>query len=145
MSITKEQITAALQRLGPSAPRGVADHLGAEASALSHHVRAMLKDGELKAAGRTMDRVIALPDQKIEGTKSAPPQRRPARKKKSKLRKGAAPSTPQPKPKPADDFIPAFTADARLVIVNGSTPPQIFTPQQTERMATLLASYFEDA
>lgn len=57
------------------------------------------------------------------------------RAKKRKYRKA-------PRPTAAAPFIPAIDADSRLIIVNGAEP-HIFDPQQTEAIATLLATHFE--
>jgi hypothetical protein len=144
MTISKEQITAALRKLGPSSPGALADHLQVERSALSPHIGAMLVAKELKAAGVTKSRRIALPDQKIyeTTTRSAPKKskRAPAKKPKKSRKKSPA-RAPNAAAEP--EVLPAFTADDRLVLVRGAQPPLIFSPADTQAIATLLCSHFE--
>lgn len=51
--------------------------------------------------------------------------------------------TRRARPPEAKRFIPAYTADDRLVLVNGGGEPQIFDPEQTAAIATLLLNHFE--
>lgn len=143
MSITPDQITAALKKLGPSSPGALADHLHVEQSALMYHVRKMIGAKTLKAAGTTANRRIALPEQEIE-TATPPQERRaPAKGKKAKggrkakkARKARTPRTAEPL------FIPTVDVDTNLVLVTGAGV-QRFTEQQTLAVATLLAAHFE--
>lgn len=144
----KEQITAALKKLGPSAPRAVADHLGMDSAVLSYHVRAMLEANphQLKAAGKTSDRIIALPDQKIEEARPAPKttapkkNRKPKRKKKggAKVRRSVR-KAPMPEP----ELLAAFATDDRLVLIRHAQDPQIFSSAETRAIADLICSRFE--
>lgn len=139
--ISKEQILAALKKLGPSSPTAIANSVGAEPSAISYHLRGMLEAKNLKAAGTSNNRIYALPDQDLEGAKSAPPQRL----KKSKGNGKRA----QPKPRAlraqpaAPLFLPAITEDWRLVIVQQDGVHAVFTPEQTQAIADLLLTHFE--
>ena len=132
--IDKEQILAALKKLGPSSPTAIANSMSAEPSAVGYHLRAMLKDKTLKAAGASNSRVYALPEQKFEAATGAPPQER----KYSKRAKPAGTRTAEP----VGIFLPAFTADQRLVVLNGVVP-QLYSPEQTQAIADLLLQHFE--
>jgi len=139
--IAKEQILAALKKLGPSSPTAVANSLGAEPSAVGYHLRNMLAAKTIKAAGTTNNRVYALPDQDMQGVKSAPPQQR---KKPAKRGNGARAGTPRARSAaPADSFLPAYTADDRMVIVHQGEAAQIFSAEQTQAIADLLLDHFE--
>lgn len=144
-----EQITAALKKLGPSAPRVIADSLGLEPSTVGYHIKEMLKAKTLQATGATLNRVIALPDQKIDAEITPPQRRKPSRKKKGngagykkkpKARKARAPRATAPTPE--HPFIPAIDADMRLVCLNGGAPA-VFSVAQTEKIATLLLQHFK--
>lgn len=146
MRLNRERITEGLRALGPVSPTALAKHLDADRNALRHHVRGMLADETLHASGNRLNQILALPDQKLDG-EAAPPQRRGAPAKKSSSRRKPAKRkarAARPAVELSAEFIPAFTADSRLVLLNGGAP-QIFSPQQTERIATLLGNYFEDA
>jgi hypothetical protein len=142
--ITKDQIAAALRKLGPSTPAALATELDATRNTLQYHLKAMLADKAVHAAGNRLNRVVALPDQKIEG---APPQSRkpPRRKKKSngtakktkRAPRAARTSTPEAV------FIPAIDAECRLVCINGGAAPTVYSEAQTQRIATLLLKHFE--
>jgi DNA-binding Lrp family transcriptional regulator len=135
----QEQILAALKKLGPSAPRVIADTTGLDPSVCSYHLLALLKAKALKAAGTSNDRVYALHEQKLQSTPSAPPQKRKAPAKRRKAAKSAQPrATARP-----SAFLPAMTADLSLVLVNGTAAPQIFNPEQTQAIADLLLNHFE--
>lgn len=140
MSLNKDQITAALRKLGPSAIGTLADHLEVERSALQYHLKGM---PDLKYAGNRLNRVVALPDQKIDDSGDTPPQKRQAKARKGHRAKKRDAPTPPARPAAAPAFIPAFTSDDRLVIVQGAEPAQIYSPEQTEGIATLLANYFK--
>ena len=137
--ITKEQILAALKKLGPSSPTAIGNTLGAEPSSVGYHLRNMLKDKSVKAAGTSNDRLYALPEQPIEGVKAAPPQERRKRKKAGN-RKGATPSRARAA---TPLYLPAFTAEQGMVIVQDGQAPQIFSPEQTQAIADLLLIHFE--
>ena len=139
--INKEQILAALKKLGPSSPTAVANSMGAEPSAIGYHLRNMLAAKTIKAAGTSNSRVYALPDQDIEGVKSAAPQQR---KKPGKRRKGKRAAAPRARSTAAlDAFLPAITAGLGLVICNGAQAPQVFSPEHTQAIADLLLNHFE--
>jgi hypothetical protein len=146
-SVTKEQITAALKKLGPSKPGEVADHLGADySSGMKYTVKSMLDAGELKAIGATVSRRIALPDQKFDEA-GAPPQERqkPAKRKGGRKAKHARKPRSAPAPRTSSAaavrFIPTVDADKRLHIINGSDPVS-FSDAQTEAIATLLLQHY---
>lgn len=64
-------IRAALQKLGPSAPRAVLDEIGSTERKVGYHLRKMLAAKELKASGTSMDRIYALRGQRIPGARPA--------------------------------------------------------------------------
>lgn len=139
----RDSILAGLKKLGPSSPRVLADHLRQDPSALGNHLRAMKKEGLIKAAGTTINRVYALPDQKFE---EAPPPK--AGKKKAKKGKGkkakksaAAPRRQKREAEPA--LTVAITADHRLLLVGEGKDPQIFSVEQTSLIADACLSHFE--
>jgi len=143
---TQDQITAALRKLGPCAPAALAAELGCKRDALMYHVRAMLAVRAVQLGGTRMNRVLALPDQEIAGASPPPPQRRkPSRKKKGSGAGSKPGARPARAARPAAEpfFIPAIDADGRLVCVNGSGDPVVFSSAQTERIATLLLKHFE--
>lgn len=155
--ITKEQITAALKKLGSVSPGELADHLEVDRAALGYHLKKLLDSGEVQAAGNSTARRVALPDQTIDTTPGAPPSSsntRPAKKKKSKARaakrskKASSPRAPKTPaaapPAAARDFLTAITADSRLVIVNGAQAPLIFSEKESEQIAELCLAHFED-
>lgn len=142
MSITPDQITAALKKLGPSSPGALADHLHVEQSALMYHVRKMIGDKALKAAGTTANRRIALPEQEIE-TATPQPRRAPAKGKKGKGARKVKKARKARTPRAAEPlFIPTVDVDTNLVLVTVDGV-QRFTEQQTLAVATLLAAHFE--
>jgi DNA-binding Lrp family transcriptional regulator len=128
-----EKIITALRKLGPSAPFRIADRIGLTPSACSYRLSKMLKAGALKAGGTSLDRLYALPDQELEGAASAPPRKGNGKPKPAARQKPAA---------QAGDFLPAMTADMRLVIVNGAAPA-VFTSEQTEAIAQVVLQHFE--
>jgi DNA-binding Lrp family transcriptional regulator len=149
MSDIKEQITAALKKLGPVSPGELADHLGVDNKTIGKYAKPMLEAGTLKAAGATNRRRLALPDQKIDVETPTLPKRR--KKKSNGMAKRTAakprapkPAPPKPAPAPDGDFIAAVTADSRLVLfIPGAARPLVFDDVQTERVAQLMHTHFE--
>lgn len=137
----KEQILAALKKLGPSSPSVIADNIGADPGRVGYYARQMIEAKAIKAAGTSGDRVYALPDQKIEGVRAAPPQNG------KKPRKSGKPQAAKPARKgaaaPNDSFLPAFTADQRLVLVQDGQSAQVFSVERTSAIADLLLNHFE--
>lgn len=121
----REQIRSALKKLGPTPPVRIADHINVEIKKASYHMRGMLAAGELKAAGTSMDRRYALPDQKLPGASA-----------KHKPKKDAQPKAQAPL------FLPALTEDYRLVVVQDGGH-HIFDQEQTQALADLLLTHFE--
>lgn len=141
MSVTPEQIIAALKKIGPASPTAIAAQLQADKGAVGRQLRAMLGD-QLNAAGKSRDRIYALPEQKLEGARSAPGARpkKPGKKKGGarkarKVRRARAVAEPL--------FIPTVHAESRLVLVTDA-PPLHFTEQQTVAIATLLGLHYGD-
>lgn len=139
-----EKILAALKTLGPSSPRALADHLKVDPGKLSYHLRTMLAAKTIQASGTTSGRLYALPGQKIDGATPPPSRKKHTKKAKGKHRKSRAArqATTAPAAESATAFVPAYTADGRLVIVADNTPPQIFSTAQTEAVAQLLGNYW---
>ncbi len=129
----KDKILAALKKLGPSSPRVIADQAGIDPGKVGYSLGLLLEAKAVKAAGTSNDRRYALPEQKFERAASGS-----RRKRKSP----ATRKTPAPRATPLPLFLPAFTEDYRLVIVQdgGHT---IFTPEQTQAIADLLLTHFE--
>lgn len=142
MSLTKDQITAALRKSGPMLIGALASSLDVDRAALQYHLKGM---PDLKYGGSRIARQVALADQKIEAAEDTPPKKRNGKARKGHRAKKPAPRPTPPKQPDEPEFLPAVTADARLVILNGVHRPQIFTPQQTEDIATLLGGRFEEA
>lgn len=148
MSLKPEQITAALQKLGPSRPGEVADHLGIEPYQLAYQLKKMLDAGTVKATGSATARRIALPDQKFDET-PAPPQPRATKPKKHRKAKRARKATTKRTPSaarpadaaPAPRFIPTVDSERRLHIINGAAPIS-FDDVQTEAIADLLLQHY---
>lgn len=134
----REKIAVALKKLGPSAPGIIARELGEESSKVGYHIRAMEADKSLIAAGKGRGRIYGLPDQKLDGERSAPPQ-----KHKQKKHRKAKHAPRRTAPPARATFIAAVDADSRLVLINGSEP-QIFSEEQTEAIATLLFQHYKD-
>lgn len=97
-SAVRDRIAATLAKIGPSSPLSIADAIGADPRRTSYHLRAMLHTKQLKAAGKSKDRVYALPGQKLAGAKSI------ANKDRTQTTSAATP-------------VAALTADRRLVLV----------------------------
>jgi len=88
---------------------------------------------------------MPLPSQKLDGAKDAPPSA--ARRSRSRRSQGHRPrkrALPSERPAPEGNFLAACTADCRLVIVDGTQPPLIFTGPQTEKIAELCFANFKD-
>lgn len=142
----KEQILAALKTLGASSPRALADHLKVEPGKLSYHLRALLAEKSIQASGTTAGRLYALPGQKMDG--AAPPSGKKRKKKaKGKRRKTAGRTARAPATAPAAEgatgFLAAFTADSRMVVLDGAAPPQIFAADKTNAIADLILTHFK--
>jgi DNA-binding Lrp family transcriptional regulator len=143
--LKKDDILAALKKIGPCAPAALAKQLGAEPSALAYHLKIMLDAGTIKAAGASAARRLALPEQEFgTGSSPTPPQhRRKARKSKGKSKHGKARRARKtPLASPAERFIPTVDAASRLVIVNGAEP-LIFDEAQTTAIAALLFQHYK--
>lgn len=146
--LAKQDILAGLKKVGPYSPGALAAHLEVEPGALGYHLKKLLDAKELKSAGTTANRRIALPDQQFEDETDE--RTKPAKPRKPKARRGAADKKTRrakarkaPRPRAAELFLPACDADSRLVIVNGGAV-QHFTEEQTAAIATLLAGHYED-
>lgn len=150
MSNPKEQIIAALKKLGASGPTALANATGDAVSKVSYHLRKLAAAGELKAQGTTHARLYALPEQKFPAPASAPPQGGRKRAKK----KGAAGKKKTRKPRrttarataPANgnaEFIAAVDAQMGLVLVGAGPQPLRFNVAQTSKIAELLFTHYE--
>lgn len=64
-------IIAALNKLGPAAPRAILDEVGGSERKVGYHLRKMLAARALKASGTSMDRIYALPGQRIPGARTS--------------------------------------------------------------------------
>lgn len=143
MAVTKEQILAALKKLGPSSPGALADHLEVD-QLPGTLIKQLLDAKELKATGAARGRRIALPDQQFDAADAPPQQRKP---KAGKKRKGPKAKKARKAPRartadtPAPRFIPVVDAEKRLHIINGSEPVS-FSDAQTEAIATLLFQHY---
>lgn len=85
------------------------------------------------------------PDHVQDAAGAAGGGRRTTAKKKAKKkpgRKARATRTPAAPPAVAPMFVPALSADHELVLVAEGLAPQIFTPEQTVAIATLLGANF---
>lgn len=102
-------------------------------------VKAFAGDSPRKTLYATIDSAGAP---KANGSKSPKAASKPA-KTKAKTPPPEAKATSPPAPAcNVADFTPALTADRRLVIVGGSEP-LIFSPEQTQNIATLMLDRFE--
>jgi hypothetical protein len=146
----KETIAAALRKLGPSSPLQISEHLKLDGAKVRHQLRAMLDAKTLKAAGKARGRIYGLPDQDLGKTDTGP-AKKSGKAKGGKKRKAARRKTPQrktrtvrksraPKPEP---FLASITGDHRLVLNGRAAKPEIFTPEQTSHIATLILHNFE--
>lgn len=143
MSDTKQQILAALRKLGPSSPLVIADKIGVAGSACGYHLRAMSAAGELKAQGKSNSRVYALPDQEFPAAGAPPQAQKPKKKKKAGKRGKAKKARATLTRTTAPEFIPGLTADGGLVIVGHADAPLTFNPEHTSKLADLLLAHFE--
>lgn len=148
MSDLRDQITSYLKTHGASTPRAMLDKLGGKASTLSRTLALMKESGGLQFAGRTINRVYALPGQKIElpepgprkpgraGKKKAartPKKKRAARKPRRHAKRRAAQASP---------FLASITADQRLVMHEGEAAPRVYTPEQSLAIAEVVFANF---
>lgn len=129
MHPSQQQILDALAKLGPSKPFVIADKTGIAPANCGYHLRTLLSSGQLKASGTSNDRVYALASQKSGG--DAPPQR--AKKNGTPRTRPAAAAT---------GFLPAFTADQRLVVIEEDRAARIFSTDETQKLADLLLQHF---
>lgn len=137
MSITADQITTALKKLGPSGVTVIANELGADPSAVSYHLRRLAKDKAIIATGATSSRRYSLPGQKIDGQVQASPARESRKHKRRKARgNGHA-------PKAESTFIPAVDADSNLLLITDAGV-QRFTEKQSMALAQIVFTHFED-
>jgi hypothetical protein len=143
MPTMQEQITAALQKLGPSTRAELAADLDSSGPAVGYHLKAMLGVGTIKAAGSMKERRFALPDQELAGSSAAPPQRRKKHRKSPHAKRAPRAATPRARAttKP-ERFLATVDAERRLVIVNGGEP-LIFNDEQTAAIATLLFTHYD--
>jgi DNA-binding transcriptional ArsR family regulator len=146
--LKKDDILAALKKIGPCAPADLAKQLGVEGPALRYHLKPLIEGGEVKAAGNRRGLRIALPDQKLDAAADSPtpPQhRRKARKpkRKSKERKTRR-AHKTSLARTAERFLPTVDVASRLVIVNGGEPI-IFDEPQTSAIAALLFQHYDKA
>jgi len=81
-----EAILASLKKLGPSAPRRIADDAGIDPAKVTYAGTRLRKARLIKTAGATLNLVWALPEQKIE-MPSAPPRKAKKAKKAKSARK----------------------------------------------------------
>jgi hypothetical protein len=141
MSDIRIQITDFLKAAGPSAPRAIHDKLGGSESALKTALRGMAKAKELVAAGSTVSRTYALPGQKADAA-SAPPRRGKKAKKGKPAKKRRTQRAPRATAPEASPFLASITADSRIVINTGATPPTVYTREQSLDIAQLAAANF---
>jgi hypothetical protein len=147
MATAREQIAAALKKLGASKPRVIADRTGIDPQALKRELKAALAEGALKAQGATKGRVYALPDQAFAeaeagGGRGAKTGGK-AKKKKGKRRakQGVRAAQAEGTVAAAPGFIAAITAEMELVIVGEGAPLRL-SSAQTLKVAELLAMHF---
>lgn len=142
----KEAITAALRKLGPASPTVIANATGDAVSKVSYHLRSMLAGKELKASGKTMGRLYALPEQNFPEAGDTPPQggkrkkkgKRPGSKKTRKPRRARTPRATAKR----SSFTPAITCDHALVLIEDGVV-RTFTPEQTSAIADLMLAHFD--
>ncbi len=139
MNNKREQILAALKKLGPSSPGVIADKIGVADSACGYHLRVLAAAGELKVQGKSNSRRYALPDQEFEAADAPPQDRKP--RKKTKQRKSANTRTTRARPAAEPEIIAAITHDARIVLIeNGAV--KTYSPQQSSAIADLVLTHF---
>lgn len=138
MNQKREQILAALKKLGPSSPTAIANATGISPSLTGYYLRALLKDDQVKAAGTSNDRVYALPDQKLDGT---PPQER-KQKKGGKRKAGKKTRAVRPRTAAETTFLPTVDAERNLVLIDGGSVTR-FNDAQSLAIATLLSQHYE--
>jgi DNA-binding transcriptional ArsR family regulator len=130
----RDEILAALKKLGRSAPLVIADTVGGSASKCGYHLRALEQAGAVKAEGRGRARTYALAGGAGGGRT----------KKKRKGRKARrAQGTPRQQRQVAAAFIPALTAGGGLLVVGHGAAPLTFTPDQAAAIADLLFQHYE--
>lgn len=140
MSDTNQQVLAALKKLGPSKPREIVDHIGADQAAVKKALKELLAAGDVKASGKTTGRIYALPGQEFQAA-DAPQQRK--QKKGGKRKAGKKTRTTRPRPAAAADaFLPTVDADRNLVLINDAAVTR-FNDAQTLAIATLLSQHYE--
>lgn len=132
MHHAKQQILDVLAKLGPSKPLIIADKTGIAPANCSYHLLSLARSGQLKASGKSNNRVYALTGQKPMAD-DAPPQ---PRKKKNGAQRPRSTA-------PAAGFLPAFTADQRLVVIEQDRAARIFSTDETQQLADLLLQHFE--
>lgn len=144
MTITADDITSALKKIGPCSPGKLAEELGVE-QLPGLVLKQLIEDETIKAAGAARGRRLALPDQKIEDAKGAPPQKRKKPRKGKKAKKPRKPQTRRAPPaaRSAERFMPMVDVERRLVVINGGAEPLIYTAEQTLAIATLLFNHYE--
>lgn len=112
---------------------------------ISTVVRQLEGAGKVKVEGKH-NAIVYLPGQDITKLKDgAPPQADKPAKKKRKNAGKAKRKSPRKRDAAADEeFIPGLTADGGMVAINkGDAPPIVFSPEQTEKIATLLFAHFD--
>jgi len=108
---------------------------------ISQVVRKLKESGKVKVEGNR-NGIVYLPGQDITKLQA---DSAPVARKAKKAKGGKAKRSPAKRLKAdtVEDFIAAFTADARLVLIDGEQRT-VFTPAKTEKIATLLFAHFNE-
>jgi len=133
MNQKREQILAAVKKLGPSSPLQISDHTGLSSSLCGYHLRGLVEAGLVKATGSTASR-------KYEAIDGAPPQDRKPPAKRKKKRASKKPRAARPRPAESE-FIAAVTHDARIVVIDGNAI-KTYSPEQSSAIADLALTHF---
>lgn len=148
---TQQQILAVFKPDLRMTPAEIARASGVDRGKLTYHLGQLVAEQKLDAAGATSTRTYALHVEQAPGapkTNGAKPPKHTRSKAPRRHRQNGKTRAPAKQPDPpapvcnVADFTPALTADPRLVIVGG-TEPLIFSPEQTQNIATLMLDRFE--
>ena len=142
--LTKEQITAALRKLGPSSPDALATELGCARPALQYHLKAMLGDKTITNSGTRLSRIVALTEQKLAAAPTPPSTGAWRRRRKTTAparREAPAPSSPRTT-SPLEVIHPGDRRRLPPGVVNGAQA-LVYTALQTETIAQLLLQHFK--